>query len=158
MAHITTLSKVIILNMLLFIGGCNLNTIGLQKDKSIEGQWRYAKYLEYHPTKYGIEELNNLKKSRLIITKNRLYYKNIHFVDSCNDINWKCEPYDTSYSESIQLEHFYSKVELSKIYSFTPVDKTGEWQGCFADCAVFYLKQDTLINICGGYPIFLVRY
>lgn len=46
---------------------------------------------------------------------------------------------------------------LSKILVFTPVDEKGELT-CYNDCAAIFLKEDTLINVCGGYTFYFVKY
>ena len=64
--------------------------------------------------------------------------------------------YDTVNITGNILDITYRKKELSKIYVLKPVDDKGG-STCFNNCAEFYLKQDTLISMCGGYTLFLLK-
>ena len=82
-----------------------------------------------------------------------MYYSNIDFVELCTFSSVK-------YRKGIDKEDWsgtsffyrYSKKELSEIIGCELVDKKGEW-ACYNECALLFLKKDTLINICGGYTL-----
>lgn len=40
--------------------------------------------------------------------------------------------------------------------TFLPIDENGE-SACYNECSQLYLKQDTLINLCGGYTFYLMK-
>jgi len=92
----------------------------------------------------------------LNIDQNRIYYNNLDFIEVCEYSNFFVSKYDTSLSSRLIIERRYSKLELSKILEFTTVDKDCK-RSCYNDCAQFYLKQDTLMYICGGYTFFLLK-
>ncbi len=131
-----------------------------QKDEArtnlIVGEWKVVKINTKGYQRYTLEEANLLKSSTLVVTDSSFYYKNISFVDSCTFARWKYSSYDTVNLLGNLLDIEYRKKTLSKIIVVEPVDSLGAW-GCYNNCSQFFMKDDTLINICGGYGFYLVR-
>jgi len=122
----------------------------------IYGKWQCVKIDKRGYQKYTWEQAQQLQSSILTIEKNKFYYNNIGFVEPCDFFEWKISKYDTTSLSGTILDIAYKKKDLSKIYVLEPTDGKGE-SACFNNCALFYLKQDTLINICGGYALFLIK-
>lgn len=54
------------------------------------------------------------------------------------------------------IERKYPENVLAKFLHLLPVQENGDFN-CYNECSVFYLKQDTLINICERYTYDLVK-
>lgn len=157
MEHIIIINRISLFFIVCLFTSCSTSNDSI-KESRIYGNWVYVKHYGWRATKYTSDQLDILKKAELRITKNSIKYEGVGFINECDDIQWQISVYDTSITESQQMELYYTKEELSQVYLFNPVSSsTGQWEGCFSDCAIFYLKQDTLINICGGFPIYLIR-
>lgn len=149
-------SKTLVFFTLVLILGCHTGG-NKPKPQDIYGTWKYVKHNRWHATKYTSEQLDMLKSAVLKIGPDKAEFAGLKFIEPCAHPQWAIARYDTSYAECAQLEPVYTMAELAKMFRFTPIDSKGEWNGCFPDCSVFYLKQDTLINIWGGFPVYFVR-
>lgn len=126
-------------------------------DGSLYGDWKCIKIGDKGLQKFSREEINNLKKTVLKISKNNIFYEKNEFIDECYFSFLKVEDYDTSNIISDVLETIYTPSELSKFKVITLVDSLGE-PSCYNDCSQFFKKDDTLINLCGGYQIYLIKH
>jgi hypothetical protein len=122
----------------------------------IYGVWKCVKHDYRGFNSIELEQAEKIKISKLHIEKNNAYYENIGFISECKFSKFKVSTYDTLEHTGLILEFRYKKKELSKMLEYEPVDENGKFS-CFNNCAIFYLKQDTLINICGGYTYFLIK-
>jgi dipeptidyl aminopeptidase/acylaminoacyl peptidase len=125
-------------------------------EKNIIGNWECVKFNSRGNQKFSISQANQIKKSILVIQKNSFYYNRVKFVDICKFSNWKISLYDTVNLTGNFLDFIYSKKDLINIKVLDPVDNVNEYS-CFNNCAEFFLKDDTLINICGGYAYYLKK-
>ena len=122
----------------------------------IVGDWKSVKLIDRGYQKFSRIEAEKLYESTLTITHNKFNFKDIDFVEPCVFEKWKVENYDTTEYLGYSIEFLYSKKELSKLLKIIPVDENGELS-CYNECSAFFLKEDTLINICGGYTLYLLR-
>jgi hypothetical protein len=120
---------------------------------SIYGKWICVAtdYRGYQ--KFTAKQAALLKKSILHIDSSKMYYDSIHFLDVCTYASIKyrkgLEKDDWS---GTSFYYRYSEKDLAGMIACEPVDGKGTWS-CYNDCALLYLKNDTLINICGGYTL-----
>jgi hypothetical protein len=120
----------------------------------VYGNWKCVRkdYRGYQ--KFSLQQAEKIRKATLRIEKTTFSFRDIKFIEPCVFAGWKRSKYDTSEYTSLAL--VYTKIELTGIQTLEPVDAKGH-PACFNECAIFYLKQDTLINICGGYTYYRVR-
>lgn len=123
-------------------------------EMNINGRWKSVKHDYRGRQKFSLQQANLIRSSVLTIEQNTFNYSKAQFIKSCNFYTWKKSPYDTTVYDNLQL--IYTNAELQKLTIFDPVDKAGNLS-CFNECALFYLKQDTLINLCGGYIFYWVK-
>ena len=123
-------------------------------NNSIIGKWKCVKHEYKGRQKFSLQQAESIRRSILEIRKNTFSYSNVKFVNRCFFSGWKMTAYDTLEYNNLELR--YTKAELQKFTVAVPVDAKGEF-ACFNECALFYLAQDTLINICGGYTFYRVR-
>lgn len=125
---------------------------------SIYGQWTYVKHGWWQASKFGKEEVENIKLSILNVEKNRVYFANLKFIDTCKYSQIEYRNFfeegkeKSSYSEDYQYMMLkYPKAELSKIQRV----KLNCEYNCLGE---LYLKQDTLIlNFCGGVTFYMIK-
>lgn len=122
---------------------------------SLYGNWKCVKLDIRGYEKYSLKQAKKLQASILTIEKNTFYYKDITFIDSCHFYGWKIKRYDTT-EYNLNLSITYTKKELARMFEFEPIDTKGEW-GCYNNCTLFFLKDDTLINNCGGYYLYFLK-
>lgn len=120
------------------------------------GRWKCVKtdYRGYESLSFNQAE--KIRKSILNIDSCRIFYDSIDFIGVCEYSKFCISSYDTSGYSGLIIDLLYSKEELSKMLEFTPAYDNCE-RSCFNDCSQFFLKQDTLIHICGGYTYFLKK-
>lgn len=160
--------------VLLMLSSCKNQAQVLIKnsDNSINqiyGQWELKEDLWKQYTKYTKKQIDSLRTTVLKISKDKIYFENISFLDSCSfsssDIKltklFDKENYEYSWYEGGEkfllrpkdvgpLIYRYSKEELSKI------DKVE--LGCEYGLSILYLKEDTLIlNYVGGVTLFMTK-
>ena len=127
------------------------------QSESIYGKWKCVATDFRGYQKFTLKQADVVKKSILNIEKNKMYYSEVDFIDLCtfDSIIYKrgLEKEDWS---GTSFFYRYSKKDLSEMIACIPVNAKGEWS-CYNECAQLYLKQDTMINICGGYTFFLKR-
>jgi hypothetical protein len=133
--------------------------LGLQssRDNYIFGKWRCVKLDTRGYQKYSLKQAKIIKRSVLNFERNKIYYSDIDFIKSCYFFKLKLSQYDTLLSRvyyNMNLEVIYPKSDLAKILVIELVDSNGR-HSCFNNCAELFLKQDTLINVCGGYTFYL---
>ncbi|MEO6670259.1 MAG: hypothetical protein ABIN36_12330 [Ferruginibacter sp.] len=121
---------------------------------SITGQWKCVKHDFRGKQKFSLQQAGKIKSSVLTIKKNTFSYNKLSFIQTCTFNSWEVAPYDTS--EYTNLELIFTKPELEQVKVYSPLDKKGDF-ACYNDCSLFYLKQDTLINVCGGYTFYLKK-
>jgi len=153
-----TISSKVVLFLTLFLG---VNSCSAQQENKfpleyIYGDWECVKIDKKGYQRYTWEQALELKAAILTVEKNKFYYNHISFVDSCSFYHWKTFKYDTISLSGNTLDFKYKKKVLSGINVLAPVNDKGELD-CFNNCAEFYLKGDTLINVCGGYTLFLLK-
>lgn len=143
---------IFIITAIFVVGG----TYQQKETYPIFGKWKCVKLNTQGFQKFQITDAEKLQKSNLTITSTTFGYDEIDFIEPCNFKGWSMRNCDTSENLGITLELLYTKDELSKFIEYSPIDENGEF-GCFNDCSIFYMKNDTLINICGGYTLFLIK-
>jgi hypothetical protein len=125
-------------------------------DRFILGKWKSVKWDYSGFNKFTIEQADIIKNCILVVDKEKIYYSSISFIDTCEYYRFLISKYDTTAYLGLSIEYKYTKRELSKLLVLNPLDKEGN-PSCYNDCAIFLLKQDTLINICGGYTYYLLK-
>jgi hypothetical protein len=156
MEYITITSKRLFFCIVLFF---SLNCASQEEPSteiSLTGVWKCVKHDYVGYQKFTLEQAEKIRASKLYIENNRLYYKDISFVEPCNFYKLRISNYDTTNYYGNSLEFRYTKKELSKTKLVEPINENGELS-CFNNCSFFVLKQDTLINICGGYTYYLIK-
>lgn len=134
---------------------CGAMVYGQQRaDTSIYGRWKCVKHDYRGYQKFSLKQAEKIKVSVLTLGRNTFYYGNVKFVASCRFSSWKRSKYDISIYSPLEL--VYSEEQLKDVILLEPIDGGGKFS-CFNDCSIFYLKQDTLINICGGYTYYLKK-
>ncbi len=121
---------------------------------SLYGVWKCVVLNDKWYQKFSLKEAKTLQKSLLHIESHKMYYEGVDFVELCSYHNISEKNYDTSEYDDLAL--IYPKAELAKVTVVDLVDKNGE-AACYNDCSILYLKQDTLINVCGGYTLFFKK-
>jgi hypothetical protein len=148
--------KLFLISTLIFCYNCYAQSSGGIPDGHLYGRWKCVKLDTRGYQKYSLEQAHKLQASILTIETHTFYYNNINFIEQCNFYRWGINKYDTVHLHRNTLEITYTNKELSKIQVLEPLDSNGKF-GCFNNCAIFYLKGDTLINNCGGYILFLIK-
>lgn len=146
----------IVLIVVLLLDSCKINAQDESKPTDyIYGEWKYVKHFSWRATKFRSDEIDSIKSSTLYVEKNRIYYENINFIEPCfyskiefkKFFNKNGEP---RYPEDLRLLVKYTKDQLSVINRIE--------LDCEYNCLGFlYLKQDTLINYCGGLTFFMIK-
>lgn len=153
MLYMKTIDKILIC----FLFSVFSALIGFGQSKNdilITGQWKCFKHDFRGKQKFSLKQAEKIKATVLTIKKNNFKYGDLSFIKSCSFNSWKIAAYDTS--EYTNLELTFTKPELTQLKICSPVDSKGNF-ACYNDCALFYLKQDTLINVCGGYTFYLKK-
>lgn len=156
MDYISYMNRKVLICILVFMWCKSYGQEGFFYDEYIYGKWECVKsdYRGYQ--KYNFEQAEKIRQSVLNIERHRLYYSGIEFIEPCNYSHFNISNFDTSLFYGYSIEFVYSKKELAKIFVYVPVDEKGN-DACFNDCVTLLLKQDTLINICGGYTFYLLK-
>lgn len=119
------------------------------------GNWRTVKIDDQGMQSISNDKAKEIEKSVLRVEKNKISFAGANFIDSCVFFRFNLKPYDTE-SDYAGLRILYTDKELSSALWITAVDKDDNFC-CYNDCNLFVLKEDTLINICGGYTYFRVK-
>ena len=127
------------------------------KNNYIYGQWRCVKFDCKGQTRYSLNEAKQIRQSTLNIKDHKYYYDNSNFIEECSFTNVKITPYDTSFKINDGISTFYNEADLAKVFNIDLVDKNGK-NTCFNNCAILVIKQDTLINFCGGFTFWLLTH
>lgn len=141
---------------LLYFNGCTAQVEKVPDINYIFGKWKCVKQDYRGYQKFSLEQAEQIRHSILIFEKNNFFYEGVKFIEPCSFTNIKISKYDTSAYLGYSVEYVYLKKELAKVLVIEPVDEKGEG-ACFNECAIFFLKQDTLINICGGYTFYMLK-
>lgn len=104
--------------------------------------------------KYDSNKARRIEHATLVISPHEFYYSNIKFVEKCSFDTIILTAVDTLFADI--MARIYTSAELKKMQEVQMIDRNRE-HACFNDCARFYLKEDTLINICGGYQYYLKK-
>lgn len=150
--------------VLLMLSSCKNQAQVLIKDSDnsihqIYGQWEYANHLWHQYGRYSEKEhLNFFKKTILKIDRDKTYFKNINFLDTCffSSVDIKESTY---FKDNTEIDEWYGtgeKVLLSSKevgplpFYYTKKElinlKSIKIKGCYdRSPSLFYLKQDTLI-------------
>jgi len=120
------------------------------------GEWKKVKVDNRGYQKLSKAQAEEISNSVLVIEKNQVFYRDIRFMKPCTFYEIKIGKHDWNKPWGISLENRYTKNELSKMDEVAMVNQKGE-RTCFNDCAIFFIKQDTLIHICGGYTFYLTK-
>ncbi len=148
--------KLLTLIILLLNLNCSAQKQEKYTNEYIYGNWKCVKFDKRGLQKYTLQQAQKLQSSVLTVEKDKFYYNDIDFIELCSFNKWKISNYDTTNLSGNILDVLYKKKELSKIRVLEPVDDKEE-PACYNNCAEFYFKDDTLINICGGYTYFLLK-
>ena len=125
--------------------------------KNIIGEWEYESHISRNVGRYGPEEVKSLKYSVLCIMKDKIYFKDILFIDTCfySELHRRAffdrKEKMPSYIIDGPLAVKYSREQLNEI---EVIDLN-----CKYNClGSLYFKHDTLIlNSCGGITLFLTK-
>jgi hypothetical protein len=163
------INKIIIIGLIILSSNKN-QAQGINNSSDyIYGKWKVEKELSKQYTKFGTNDVGKIKESILHIEKNKIYFENINFVDTCFFTKSKIrvsELFDKKNDEYYWFEEgdklllplkytgplptIYTKKQLKEIYLID--------LGCGYDLSILYLKQDTLIlNYLGGVTFFLTK-
>jgi hypothetical protein len=122
----------------------------------ILGTWKCVDHDYRGEEKFNLKQAELIRYSILNIGKHNFSYSKAKFIENCNFSDWEMTMYDTTQDFVYSLEYKYYKSELTKMFSFIPVDSNGR-SACYNECATFFLKEDTLITICGGYTFYWLK-
>lgn len=124
----------------------------------IIGKWRYAKHFDWRASKFGNKEIQSLRTDTLVISKNKIYFRNLKMIKPCtfSKINirnfFDRDDKEPNVIEDRALALKYTKEQLS---AFKRIETNCEQDNCLG---VLYFKQDTLIlNYCEGITIFMTK-
>ena len=123
---------------------------------NIFGTWSSVKFEYYGYHKFDFNQAQKIKASKLYIGEHRFTYDSLAFIGPCDYDRLEFTKYDTTHFMGVYIEYIYTKNELSKLLNIEPVDKNGD-PTCYNECSILFLKQDTLISICGGYTNYLIK-
>lgn len=129
----------------------------LDFSRQVLGKWKYEKHMYRKVGRYGKEEVDAIKSSRLCFMKDKVYFKDLTFIDTCfySHIQPKAffdrQDKEVSYFLDGPLAIKYSNQQLS---NFIHIDLNCHPNGF----GVFYLNADTLIlNSTGGVTFFFTK-
>lgn len=155
-----TLKRAVHLFVFLFVGilFCQFSS-SKEPDFSqqVLGKWKYEKHIYRKVGRYGKEEVDAIKSSHLCFMKDKVYFTDLTFIDTCfySEFHPKAffdrENKESSYFQDGPLAIKYSEQQLS---NFTHIELNGPRNGF----GVFYLNADTLIlNSTGGVTFFFTK-
>lgn len=121
---------------------------------NVYGRWKCVKMGMKGYQKYDSNKARRIEHATLVISPHEFYYSNIKFVEKCSFDTIILTAVDTLFADI--MARIYTSAELKKMQEVQMIDRNRE-HACFNDCARFYLKEDTLINICGGYQYYLKK-
>ena len=123
--------------------------------KKVLGNWRYDHHIYQKVGRYGAEEVDSIKSSLLCFKKDKVYFTNLTFLDTCfySELHPKAffdrEDKEPSYFSDGPLAIKYTEQQLSK---FIRIDQNCKYFG------TFYLNADTLIlDSTGGVTFFFTK-
>ena len=121
------------------------------------GKWQYALYLNRGVGRYGQKEVDAIKTSVLNFDKDKIYFNDVTFIDTCFYMDLQSMPFferenkEPSFFLDGPLAIKYSEDQLSK---FIRLDFNCQQNGF----GTFYLNGDTLIlNSTGGISFFFTK-
>ena len=118
------------------------------------------KHFWWKESEFGMKEVDCIKLSTLHIERNKIYFENLKFIDTCSYSKIEFKKFfesadkESDYSEDYQFMFInYTKDELSAVKR---IELNCKHEGnCLGS---LYLKQDTLIlNFCGGLTFFMTK-
>ena len=157
MKHLITTAKLFIFLLITIL--CCQFILSDEPDISqrILGIWKYESHLYRKVGRYGKNEVDSIKSSLLYFNKDKVYFKDIKFIDTCFYTELKPKAFfdredkEVSYFQDGPLAVKYSREKLSK---FTWIDLNCKENGF----GTFYLNGDTLIlKSLGGVTFFFTK-
>lgn len=155
-----TLKRAVHLFVFLFIGILFCQFSSSQDNdfsRQVLGKWKYEKHIYHKVGRYGKEEVDAIKSSLLYFMKDKVYFTDLTFIDTCfyTQIQPKAffdrQDKEVSYFQDGPLSIKYSDKQLS---NFTRIDLNSPRN----HFGVFYLNADTLIlNSSGGVTFFFTK-
>lgn len=125
--------------------------------QQILGKWKYTTHLYRNVGRYGQVEVDAIKSSLLCFRKDKVYFTNVTFIDTCfySELHAKAffdrEFKESSYVLDGPLALRYTEQKLSK---FVRIELNCHPNGF----GTFYLNADTLIlNSFGGVTFFFTK-
>ena len=132
-------------------------SVGPDIKQQVLGKWKYESHLYRKVGRYGPKEVDPIKSSVLCFMKDKIYFTDIAFIDTCfySQLEPKAffdrEDKESSYFLDGPLAVKYSEKQLSK---FVWIDFNCKSN----DFGTFYLNADTLIlNSTGGVIFFFTK-
>ena len=123
----------------------------------IFGKWKYESHIYRKVGRYGSKEVDSFKSSLLYFCKEKVYFANVTFIDTCfySEMHLKAffdrEDKESSYFMDGPLAIKYSEEQLSK---FIRIELNCAPNGF----GTFYLNADTLIlDSNGGVTFFFTK-
>lgn len=130
---------------------------GPDPSRQVLGKWKYEKHIYDPVSRYGKEEVEAIKSSRLCFMKDKIYFTDLTFIDTCfySELRLKAF-FDKEFKEPdwrrdgpVALK--YTEKQLS---NFTRIELNSNRN----HIGVFYLNADTLIlNSSGGVTFFFTK-
>lgn len=157
MKPLRSITRILII-LSFYILGCQfIFTQTLVTKQDIIGKWKYDSHLYRKVGRYGPREVDQIKSSRLVFMKDKVYFTNISFIDTCRYSKLEPQAFfdredkESSYFLDGPLAIRYTKQQLSK---FVRIDLNCKSNGF----GTFYLNADTLIlNSNGGVTFFFTK-
>lgn len=125
--------------------------------QKILGKWKYESHIYFRVGRYGPKEVNPIKSSLLCFRKDKVYFTDIKFIDTCYYSNLQPKAFfdrenkKSSYFLDGPLALKYTEQQLSK---FIRIDLNCKDNGF----GIFYLNADTLIlDSNGGVTFFFTK-
>jgi hypothetical protein len=125
--------------------------------RQVLGKWKYEKHIYSKVGRYGKEEVDAIKSSQLCFLKDKVYFTDLTFIDTCfyTQIQPKAffdrKDKESSYFQDGPLAVKYSEKQLS---NFIRIELDCQPN----DFGVFYLNADTLIlKSTGGVTFFFTK-
>jgi hypothetical protein len=123
----------------------------------IRGKWKYDSHIYRNVGRYGPKEVDLIKSSLLCFTKDKVYFTDVTFIDTCfySELHAKAffdrESKESSYFLDGPLAIRYTEQKLSK---FVRIELNCKPNGF----GTFYLNTDTLIlDTTGGITFFFTK-
>jgi hypothetical protein len=123
---------------------------------SLIGEWYPVEVEEKGYQKFSTEIKEMFFKSKLIIEKKKIFYCGIPEIEVCHFDSLGISSFDVEEYRGLPIYYKYTEEELSRFKVVSPLDYKGKFS-CFNDCSIFFFNEDTLINLCGGYTVYLKK-